>query len=60
MTEPRGASGLPERVEAFVGPDRAGKAVDAARRTIETMDRDNAWHQEPAHVFRPAAVKRVP
>ena len=55
MTEPRGASGLPEHMEAFVGPDRAEKAVDAARRTIETMDRDNAWHQEPAHVFLPGA-----
>ncbi len=55
MTEPRGASGLPEPIEAFVGPDRAIKAVDAARQTIETMDRDNAWYQEPAHVFRPGA-----
>ncbi|MCY4591860.1 MAG: hypothetical protein OXE86_15140 [Alphaproteobacteria bacterium] len=59
MTEPRGASGLPARIEKIVGRERADAAADAARRTVETMDRDNAWYQEPAHVFRPLTVTRL-
>ena len=58
MTEPRGASGLPARIEEVVGRERADAAAAAARRTVETMDRDNAWNQEPAHVFRPPAAAR--